>query len=355
MAGPMVGDSPPLVPSDESAATTGPPTNGSSTPMYPQHLGHGAYGAAGALPVPTHHSVRNSHDEGSRSPQAKRIPSIDRLRAQSRGDGSVGTSGRPGDMTGVGTGPLVAGAQPYAAAATGVGSSAMGPNEFGGISGSSTPPSPTRSANMTPRSTHSGSFSHHLARPGSMHSLTSRTGSNYIHIGPAGGAPHQGRPIRLAMPTLLSDSSRDLYSQQQPAYYTHGHSASLGRRPNSIGGDLDALRFASQADGRYPSPAARFSGMDVQGPSEFGVDGRDRMTSMPSHNRTPSSPIRVNPYRHSMGPVSPPRQQSYQAQPQMAPSSPRSPTGLRRAGSSGSDNWVQTNHYVGGDRGADAV
>lgn len=366
MAGPTVGDSPPLVPSDESAATTGPPTNGTNTPMYPQHLGHsGAYNGAGSampMPLPMHSPVRSTYDEGGRpSQQAKRIPSIDRLRAQSRGDGSLAGPSqsqpqtRAADMTGVGTGPLVAGPQPYAAAATGVG--APGISEFGQQpSGSSTPPSPTRSATMTPRSTHSGSFSQHrFPRPDSMHSLASRNGSNYIHIGPAGGAPHQGRPIRLAMPALLSDSSRDLYAQQQPASpypAFHGQaqgpqygSQSLNRRPNSIGGDMDSLRFASQSGGRYPAPTPYTEGVnEFAAGAGAAADGRDRMVSMPSHTRQPSSPIRMNPNRHSMGPVSPPRQQSYQA-PISATPAPRSPTKLKRTGSGGSDNWVQTNHH----------
>ena len=353
MAGPTVGDSPPLIASDESAATTGPPTGGSSTPMYPQHLGHGAgagyagVGAAGALPMPTHSPVRQSfHEDGPyNAPRAKRIPSIDRLRAQSRGDGGMAGPSGSGDMTGVGTGPLVSGPQPYAAAATGLAPPISGPSS-GGVSGTSTPPSPTRSSSphfsntYTPRSQHS--VSGRFPRADSMHSLGSRTGSNYIHIGPAGGAPHQGRPIRLAMPAPLSGSSQNLYQQHQ---FGHGHSQSLGRRPNSVA-DLDALRFASQANGRYPVPG---QGYGQDGVDDFGA--RDRIVSMPGHQRVPSSPGNANGNdRYSAGPMpgyaTPPSPTRIQQQAQ--PGSPRSPAraSLRRSGSTGSsDNWVQTNHY----------
>ncbi|WRT63685.1 uncharacterized protein IL334_000608 [Kwoniella shivajii] len=56
------------------------------------------------------------------------------------------------------------------------------------------PSSPGRQSYSAPRSP-SG-----YPRPGSMASLGS---SRYLHVGPAGRAPHQGRPINLTMPSLL--------------------------------------------------------------------------------------------------------------------------------------------------------
>lgn len=44
-------------------------------------------------------------------------------------------------------------------------------------------------------------------RPNSMSSLSSR---GYLHVGPARGAPHQGRPIQLSMPRMLSTASSDM-------------------------------------------------------------------------------------------------------------------------------------------------
>ncbi|WWC58090.1 uncharacterized protein I303_100625 [Kwoniella dejecticola CBS 10117] len=68
-------------------------------------------------------------------------------------------------------------------------------------------PSPGRNSYSAPRSPNG------YPRPGSMASLGS---SRYLHVGPAGRAPHQGRPMQLTMPTLLGarpDENGDFFGQ----------------------------------------------------------------------------------------------------------------------------------------------
>jgi hypothetical protein len=74
--------------------------------------------------------------------------------------------------------------------------------------GSVTPPSPPYPYSPS-RSSSSPMLSQGgYPRPASMSSLSSR-GHNYLHVGPARGAPHQGRPVQLEMPRLLSGGSGD--------------------------------------------------------------------------------------------------------------------------------------------------
>lgn len=77
--------------------------------------------------------------------------------------------------------------------------------------------SPRASLNSLPNNARGSSMSSLRAsamghRPTSMNSLGS---SKYLHFGPAGGAPHQGRPVALEMPRLLGarpDTNGDFFS-----------------------------------------------------------------------------------------------------------------------------------------------
>lgn len=68
-------------------------------------------------------------------------------------------------------------------------------------SGDITPPSPSNSSTGYPSRSSSSPLLNQGYRPGSMTSLSSR---NYLHVGPARGAPHQGRPVQLEMPKPLA-------------------------------------------------------------------------------------------------------------------------------------------------------
>lgn len=77
--------------------------------------------------------------------------------------------------------------------------------------------SPRGSLNSLPTNARGSSMSSLRApamshRPTSVNSLSS---SRYLHLGPTGGAPHQGRPIALEMPRLLGakpDMNGDYFS-----------------------------------------------------------------------------------------------------------------------------------------------
>lgn len=105
--------------------------------------------------------------------------------------------------------------------------------------------SPRASLNSLPNNARGSSMTSLRAsaighRPTSMNSLGS---SKYLHFGPAGGAPHQGRPVALEMPKLLGarpDMNGDFFSSVGVQKLQESQSFGLGldemgrmRRPSS--------------------------------------------------------------------------------------------------------------------------
>lgn len=233
-------------------------------------------------------------------PQAKRIPSIDRLRT-----GSHPQSRSSSPVDNLPTAP-----QPPYAYASGSGS----------VPGGSTPPSPTRTSSphpstaYSPRSSHSASFSNppRFPRPDSMLSLSGRS---YMHVGPARGAPHQGRPVQLEMPRLLGTPASNL---PDPG---------MVRRPASVG-DMDQMLRT----GVYPGaqPVERHQRI----PS-----GQSMVGSVASYQSARS--------RNSIGPG------QMQGMGGLGQGQGQRPGAPRRANSGTSDSWVQTKHYAPADGDAE--
>jgi hypothetical protein len=148
----------------------------------------------GALPMATSDSF-GSNGERPQSMMARRMPSVDRLRtgASPAVTGPMGVANRPSSPSSAHF------PNPYPASHR-IAEDTMSP-------GSATPPSPPYPHSSSRSSSPMLSY----PRPSSMSSLSSR-GYNYLHVGPARGAPHQGRPIQLEMPRILSGDISDRQS-----------------------------------------------------------------------------------------------------------------------------------------------
>ncbi|EIW73300.1 hypothetical protein TREMEDRAFT_73037 [Tremella mesenterica DSM 1558] len=136
-----------------------------------------------------------------------------------------------------------------------------GGSDLGEPSSRNTSPHPSTHAFPSPSGMPRQSFASNLSpshRPLSMASLGS---SRYLHVGPAGGAPHQGRPIQLEMPRPLGarpDASGDFFHQMQMPKILDGFNLSFEerQRQNSNrrrGYDLDSGPPFPDNHSRVPS------------------------------------------------------------------------------------------------------
>ncbi|WVQ62605.1 uncharacterized protein L199_000752 [Kwoniella botswanensis] len=188
--------SPPMPPSTSSTSSDSPPlSTGANTPAHP--FPSPAAGHKPTLtPIDTSLSRGGSasSDDLRGDPRPRHVASIDRLRGEGNQSGngseraSSPASSRHPSESGV---DYSRGNSPH--------TSMVGLPSPGGPHGRNSYPSPRSSIGYP--------------RPGSMASLGS---SRYLHVGPAGRAPHQGRPIQLTMPTLLGarpDENGDFFGQ----------------------------------------------------------------------------------------------------------------------------------------------
>ncbi|OCF39315.1 hypothetical protein I317_06897 [Kwoniella heveanensis CBS 569] len=195
--------SPPMPPSTASNTSESPPlSTGTNTPAHPMSMPmpplHGSGGKPTLAPIDTSLQRDNSaSSEEFRAAHAQRpgprhVNSIDRLRNEANAANGNGSDRAPSPA------------------------SSRHPSESGNdYSRANSPhtsmngfPSPSGRGSVTmPRSPNG------YPRPMSMASLGSQ---RYLHVGPAGRAPHQGRPIQLTMPTLLGarpDENGDFFGQ----------------------------------------------------------------------------------------------------------------------------------------------
>ncbi|WVQ80364.1 hypothetical protein IAT38_002469 [Cryptococcus sp. DSM 104549] len=193
--------SPPMPPSSSNSSADSPSlsTGGATTPAnYPPNH-YDPNGKPVLTPIDTH--IAGSDESEGIQPRPVRVSSVDKLRAQAITNGQ--------DR-----------AQSPASIAPG------GPDASTGTSELHTPrdsprnspraslngfPSPGRGSGGGSGSPMSGSMPR-THRHMSMNSLGS---SRYLHFGPSGGAPHQGRPMQIELPKLLGarpDANGDFFN-----------------------------------------------------------------------------------------------------------------------------------------------
>ncbi|WWC85781.1 uncharacterized protein L201_000647 [Kwoniella dendrophila CBS 6074] len=116
-------------------------------------------------------------------------------------------------------------------------------------------------------------------RPGSMASLGS---SRCLHVGPAGRAPHQGRPIQLTMPTLLGvrpDENGDFFGQS-------------GRFDSSYQLGLDEMgRMRRQSNRQYNEQDYQSSPIHTRAYSSNSLSNRSRHGSDEGNSNNDVPPI----------------------------------------------------------------
>ncbi|KAK8845453.1 hypothetical protein IAR55_006166 [Kwoniella newhampshirensis] len=189
--------SPPMPPSTSSGSSDAPSlsTGGANTPggvplRVPEDVGETKPVLA---PIVTQLSRDNSASSGEMraGPRPRHVSSIDRLRSDGQGANRGPDSDRASSP--VSTRPT---------SEMGLDFNSRANSPHASLNGFPSPGSLPR-----PMSSRPGGY----PRPSSMNSLSS---SRYLHVGPAGRAPHQGRPIQLEMPRLLGarpDSNGDFF------------------------------------------------------------------------------------------------------------------------------------------------
>ncbi|OCF71209.1 hypothetical protein I204_08162 [Kwoniella mangroviensis CBS 8886] len=241
--------SPPMPPSTSSTSSDSPPlSTGANIPAHP--FPSPAAGHKPTLtPIDTSLSRGGSasSDDLRGGHKPRRVASIDRLRGEGNqsGNGSERApspaSSRHPSESGV---DYSRGNSPH--------TSMIGLPSSGG---------PGRNSYPSPRS------SIGYPRPGSMASLGS---SRYLHVGPAGRAPHQGRPIQLTMPTLLGarpDENGDFFGQ-------------TGRLDGGYQLGLDEMgRMRRMSNRQYNEQDYQPSPIHTRAPSNTSLSNRSRQGS----------------------------------------------------------------------------
>ncbi|WVR03477.1 hypothetical protein IAU60_000468 [Kwoniella sp. DSM 27419] len=229
--------SPPMPPSSAASSESPSLSTGTNTPAHPIASAGAAPGIKPPL-APIETALRRDQSSSSEdlrgAPRPRHVNSVDRL----RGEAMAGSGSAPGSER-----------APSPA-------SSRHPSEFG----------MDQSRNSSPHASMSGfpgmpRTPNGYPRPMSMASLGSQ---RYLHVGPVGRAPHQGRPMQLTMPSLLGarpDENGDFFGQA--GRYEGGSQLGLdemGRMRRSSSRPLGEPEYAtSPARTREPSQQSLYT------------------------------------------------------------------------------------------------
>ncbi|WWD22399.1 hypothetical protein CI109_106890 [Kwoniella shandongensis] len=259
--------SPPLPPSTSSGSSETPSlsTGGANTPggAMPMSVPDGSKPVLAPIVTQLSRDNSGSSEEMRAGQRPRHVSSVDRLRGDAHG---------PNQGNGSDRAPSPASTRPGSEMGTEYNSRANSPHAS--MSGFPSPGSLPRPSSSRPG----------YPRPSSMNSLSS---SRYLHVGPAGRAPHQGRPIQLEMPRLLGarpDSNGDFFG-------------STGRIHEGPSLGLDEMGRINRGSRQFNDPGYATAPTRMRVPSNQSLSNRYNQgpSSFDEHNdgRSPSTPRRA--------------------------------------------------------------